>query len=88
MSLEGKFVKVIWHDAADHEKTWVKESEIDSFNTDPIVIESFGFLLRRTKRYVTIAADQIIGGAGEETVWGRVTKVPAGMVRSIKEIVL
>lgn len=78
-------VKVTWHDAADEEKTWLKESEIDAFGDEPVEVVSIGWLLRKTPKYVTLAGDRIEEGT-EEVTWGRVCKIPLGMVQSIEDL--
>jgi hypothetical protein len=81
----AKLVKVVWHDAADEERTWVKESELDEFADDMVEVVSFGYLVRKTAKYLTIAGDCIRNGT-EETTWGRVCKVPVGMVVSVTAV--
>lgn len=78
------FVKVVWHDAADEAKTWLREDELDDASIEVI---SFGYLLRKTRSFLHLAGDCIVGGL-EDITYGRVCKIPRKMVVSVEEIVI
>ena len=67
-----KLVRVVWHDASDEPETWIKSSELSE---DPVEVCSVGFLVRETALYVTLAGDW------SDPTWGRVTRIPRGMVQ-------
>lgn len=77
----GRWVKLIWRDSADEKQTWMREDEIDE---NPVEVTSYGWLIRRSKVYYTIAGD--VHKAGEEKVYGRVTRIATGMIVSIHEV--
>lgn len=82
MTHDKPFVKVVWHDAADNGATWVPAEDIQSFTEEVTEVTSWGWLVcgsRKTK-YITLAADYITDGT-----YGRVTKIPAGMIVSLDE---
>ncbi len=70
------FVCITWHDAEDKEGTWTPHEGIEEFATSICLVVSWGWLVRETKGYVTLAADYIPDGH----IWGRVTKIPIGMI--------
>ena len=76
------FVRVIWHDAQDEGSAWVPEENIPAFTEAVVEVVSWGYLVGGSKKskYVTLAADYIKDGT-----YGRVTKVPSGMIVSIQE---
>lgn len=77
-----KLVKVVWVDAEDFaEQTWVDRSDLESFKQADCEVESVGFLVSSTKKFVILAADAIRGGT-----LGRVTKIPRRMVKFITPI--
>lgn len=80
MSKTKTFVKVIWMDAQDEGRTWVPEEDIAAFTEAQCVVTSWGWMVGATKKYVTLAADYIADGT-----YGRVTKIPRGMIESIDE---
>ena len=75
------FVKIIWHDAQDDGRTWVAADEIAEFANATCEVTSWGWAVASTKKYVTLAADYIHDGA----TYGRITKIPRGMIVSIEE---
>jgi hypothetical protein len=81
--IDKRFVKVRWHDAQDGYSTWVAAEDIPRFTEEPCEVVSWGWLVSETKRYITLAADYIPGPPGE--TYGRVTKIPRGMVVKIEE---
>lgn len=80
MSLPKRFVKVVWHDAQDEGHTWVPEGDIQPFTESLCEVISWGWLVGESKKYITLAADYI-----EDGVYGRVTKIPRGMVVKIDD---
>ena len=78
---DKKFVRVVWHDAADLEKTWVGAEDIAQFTNELCEVVSWGWVVSTSKKYVTLAADYI----AETETYGRVTKIPRGMVAHIEE---
>lgn len=77
-------VLVTWRDAEDPSegKTWLDEEDVASFAVHDCVVESVGYVISHTDRYVTIGGDWI----GELKHWGRVTKIPTGMITQMVEI--
>lgn len=80
--MDKKLIKVIWHDAQDHAQKWVDEKDAECFGEEVCEIISVGFLVSKTERYVTIAGDW----DATDKDFGRVTKVPVGMIREITEL--
>lgn len=78
-----KLVKVIWHDAEDGHETWMDSKEIETFGEKTVEVTSIGWEVKRTKLYVTIAADNAHDGT-----FGRVCKIPLNMVQSIENLSL
>ena len=76
-------VRISWLDAQDHPDKWVDEVDANSFGDLDCLIESVGFLVSKTTKYLTLAADW------DETDkdYGRVTKIPAAWVVSIEELI-
>jgi hypothetical protein len=79
-----KIVRVVWDDAEDPSegKTWLDGEDVDTFSKHDCTVESIGYLVSKTAKYVTLAADWI----DELKHWGRVTKIPTGMVTKFEEI--
>ena len=80
--IDKRLVKVVWHDAEDHSQTWVDEADAEAYSESMCSIVSIGFLVRKTEKYVTLAGDWNEG----DTDYGRVTKIPIGMVQSIDDL--
>lgn len=78
-------VKVTWLDAADDERTWVTAAEVKSFGKEFVEVESYGFVVHRTKQYMTLARDVIRSGTSELT-YGGVCKIPVKMIKSITPV--
>ena len=74
----GAWVKVTWNDACDEKKTWMRAHEIDEALVE---VQSSGVVVRSTPRYLTLAAD--VSGTSDDPVYGRVTRVPTGMIASV-----
>lgn len=80
-----ELMKVLWLDAADEERTWVTESEVKDFGKEFVEVESYGFVVHKTKQYITLARDIIRSGTSELT-YGGVCKIPKKMVKSITHV--
>lgn len=76
-----RFVKVRWHDAQDEGSAWVQAEDLQRFTDELCEVISWGWLVSETKKYITLAADYIPSG----DTYGRVTKIPRGMVVKIEE---
>lgn len=70
------FVRVVWHDASDSGKTWNSETDL---NDAWVEVTSFGFLLKKSKRFLHIGAD-VVREEGSEDLYGTVRKIPRKMV--------
>ena len=83
------FVRVVWTDASDppSNKVWFNDDEVEEFANDEVTFESFGYVVSKTKLYLTLAADLQLSG-GEEMSKGRLTKIPVGMVKEVTVIPL
>lgn len=75
------FVKVIWHDATDDDRTWLKEADAVAFGELPLAVTSWGWLIGKSRHYITLAADFI----PDTQHYGRVTKIPKAMLVKIEE---
>lgn len=75
-------VQVTWNDAQDHGESWVGLDDAEAFGDVSCTIISVGFLVKKTDKYVTIAGDWEAADAD----YGRVTKIPAAWVISLKEL--
>ena len=75
-------VFVSWHDAQDHSEAWANEADVAEWSTQNCLILSVGFLVSKTEKYVTLAADW----DEDDKNYGRITKIPAGMVVELKEL--
>jgi len=84
-----KLVRVTWLDASDPQgdESWFKESEVLAFGEELCEVVSYGYLISNTKKYLTLAADEVVKGVKEPT-YGRLTKIPSGMVQTIEELTL
>ena len=81
-SLVGKWVCVTWHDAADEKQTWLTAAEIDE---ESIAVRSCGVVVRISPKYLTLAGDHNVQAAAPDApIYGRVTRIPRGMVVSLK----
>lgn len=74
-----ELVKVVWFDAQDHPETWVKQDDAEKFGEALCAIESIGFLVRKTSKYVTLAGDWDT----EDKNYGRVSKIPTAWIDKI-----
>lgn len=79
MKVQGRRLLLIhWHDAVSDDSGWKAISEVEK--QQPAVVRSVGWEIRRTKRYVTLAASIV-----DEDCDGDIT-IPAGMI--IREVEL
>lgn len=70
-------VIIKWHDAEDVHETWSDAADIEKFGEAVVEVTSVGWEVKRTKLYLTIAADKTPDGT-----YGRVTKIPVNMIIS------
>lgn len=77
-----QLVRVQWRDAQDHPEKWVDEGDALEFGEADCTIESVGFLVSRTAKYLTLAGDW----DAVDHDYGRVTKIPASMLISVEEL--
>jgi hypothetical protein len=75
---------IVWDDAEDLPGTWAGRDEMEKFAKAVCLVESVGYVLKKTKRYVTIAADIIRDKDGD--TYGRVTKIPTPMIKKITNV--
>lgn len=75
-------VKVEWNDAQDFSEAWVDAKSAEEFGEVECRIVSVGYQISSTAKYVTIAGDY----HADEDDYGRVTKIPRGMIISITNI--
>jgi len=74
------FVKVTWHDAEDMGgSSWNSQEEIDAFGSNLCEAFSYGYLVKKTKNYLTLAADHI-----PPDTYGRIIKIPKRMVVKVE----
>ncbi len=78
----GSLVKVEWLDSQDHKDNWVAEADAETFADVECKIVSYGIVVRKTAKYLTIAGDW----DASDRDYGRVTKVPVGMLVSITRL--
>lgn len=79
-----KLVLVVWNDAQDHADKWVDAADAEAFSDIECTITSVGYLVRKTDKYVTLAGDF----DAIDNDYGRVTKIPVGMIQSIADLVV
>ena len=80
--MDKPLVRMVWNDACDSHDPWISERELDEFASTPALVESVGYLIKKTKTHITIAGDWL----DDQKLWGRCTKVPKKMVVSIEMI--
>lgn len=71
----GALVLVRWDDAS-----FAQRDDDD----DDYIVETVGWLIRRTSRSIRIAGERLPGGSSER--WRGVTRIPIGMVRDVVRI--
>ena len=75
----GKMVLVEWHDARFFSGTYTKE---DCKEHKMCLFESLGYIISKDKTTLRIAAEQ-----NDEGEYRDITLIPAGSVKSIKELI-
>lgn len=84
MSKEKPFVSVVWRDAEDG-ATWMAEKDAVAFADQDCLVESRGWLVKKTKKFIVLAADKTLSGNHPGEL-GRVCKIPTKMVVSIEDL--
>ena len=78
-------VKITWLDAEDYsEGTWASKDEIAAFTDKHCVVESVGWIVKRTRHYITIAGDF----TPDPDTAGRIIKIPKKMIQRIEALQL
>ena len=78
------YVEVVWDDTEDPpEGGWLNGAQTKAFSDSETLVESCGYLVSKTEKYVTICGDYI----ENRDHHGRLTKIPMPVVKSITEIV-
>jgi hypothetical protein len=72
----NRIYRVVWIDAKDADESWLDSGEVDRFASETVLIESYGFILSKTKNCLILAADKANDGD-----YGRVTKIPLGCIK-------
>lgn len=73
------FVKVVWNDAEDCKQTWYDAEDLKrEFEKPHCQVASYGFVVLENDDYVWLAADYI----PRDKNWGRITRIPKGMIVS------
>ncbi len=75
-----ELVRVVWLDSQDHKDNWVAQADAESFTDEDCTIISYGILVKKTAKYLTLAGDW----DASDRDYGRVTKIPIGMIQSIE----
>lgn len=71
---------VKWHDAASS-SGWFSEEEAKRYT--PYIVDSYGWLLKRTSRALTIAQSRHVLRSGN-VQYGETLDIPAGMVKAVR----
>lgn len=79
--LPHAFVRIVWRDAEDFGPTWASEQEAKAFADQDCLVESHGYLMRKTKQFVVLAADRTLSGNNPGEV-GRICKIPVKWIVS------
>lgn len=78
------FVQIRWYDAEDYkEANWSTEEDLKKFSSEPCEAVSYGYVVKKNRGYITIAADYIA-----PDTFGRIMKIPRKMVVSIEPVTL
>lgn len=75
-------VYITWADASDADGTWTDAGEAKTFSNETCTVHSIGYIIAKTKLYITLARD-FIPSTG---AYGAVTKVPVGMILSMERM--
>lgn len=76
--------RILWEDAEDHEGTWASKDEVEDFSKAICLVESIGFIIKKTPKYVTLVRDIIKDKAGD--TYGGLTKIPTKTIRKIEPL--
>ncbi len=79
-----RFVRVTWLDARDGDGSWSDQADAQAFGEKDCEVISMGFVVHDTIKYLTLAADFI----ADDRAWGRVMKIPKGMITEVKDVSL
>ena len=78
-------VLITWLDAEDfRESTWASKDEVDAFSQKICLIQSVGWIVKKTRHYVSICSDF----TGDPDTHGRVIKIAKKMIKSIQPLSL
>jgi hypothetical protein len=78
------FVEVVWDDTEDPpEGGWLNSQQTRDFSDSTTLVESCGYLVSKTEKYITICGDFI----ENRDHHGRLTKIPIPVVVSVKEVI-
>lgn len=76
------FVVCHWLDAEDFtESGWASEETLDEFNKKDCDVYTYGYVVSKTKKHITICSDLAI-----PATWGRPIKIPRKMIISMTEV--
>ena len=75
-----KFVKVLWLDTEDFKDVWISNNdEVDLFLKADEIIESRGFLIGESKKYIGLARDY----CKSKEIFGGLEKIPKNIIIKI-----
>ena len=78
------FVEVEWDDTEDPpDGGWLSQEATDEFASSTTLVESCGYLVSKTDKYITLAGDFITN----RNHHGRLTKIPMAVVKSVTEVI-
>ena len=80
-----KLVKILWIDANDLDRTWANDKDIEKYLKEKVLIESYGFIIKKNKDYIVLAADHELDDE-DKGDWGRVTKIPIKWIKKISSL--
>lgn len=80
MAKPRQFVEIIWRDAEDG-ATWMAEKDAVDFAKQDCLVRSRGWLVKKTKQFIVLAADETISGNHPGEL-GRICKIPVRMIVS------
>ncbi len=78
-------VKITWTDTEDFKgSSWASKEEVDEFSNKLCTIESVGWVVKKTRHYLTICSDF----SPNPDTHGRVTKITRKMIVSVEALQL
>lgn len=77
--LKRLLVMVAWVDAHDPQEAWMAEADAVVYGEVEVVITSVGWVISKGTKYLTLGADY----DAIDKDYGRVTKIPLGMITSL-----